>query len=257
MSYSQQKHASGMIGVVILGLVGWLIVRIVLAGGPEEFFIPGAALENEIVAELEAYPGNDVLLEQLETNFPRAFDDFKETLGRAARSDGPEDRVLVVGNRWIAEFFASHDRDFAGAPIANLDAVINLELGFLESLRDHDEYACAAYAKGEPQDEPLPESFDAAGGEIVAARISAILAGRSDQQLRFALSPTDYAALTATLRQNGLNDEQIDVVYGAAEPGSIGAPLACEMALELVKAIRSQPEEPRALLIAAYTSGAE
>ena len=257
MSFSDRKSASSMIGVLIFGLVAWLVVRIFWAGGFENFFVPGAALENEIVAELEAYPGNDVLLSRLEADFPKAYEDLKETLGRAARSAGPENRILVAANQWVVRFFASHDRDFAAAPIANLDTVMELEQNFLEALRDHDEYACAAYAKAEPQDRPLPESFDIMGGEIVGSRISAIQAGRGDQQLRLGLSQLDYDALTETLRSNGLNDAQIDVVYGEAEPGSIGAPLACEMAIELVRAIRAQPEEPRALLIGRYVSGAE
>jgi hypothetical protein len=257
MSFATQKHASGMIGVLVVGLIGWFIFRAVLAGGFENMMIPGAALENEVVEQLEAYPGNDVLLERLEADFPRAYDDFTEAMGRAARGQGGENRVLVAANVWMGNFFASHDRDFAAAPIANLDRVIDLEQDFLESLRDHDEYACAAYAKGEAQDRKLPESFDAAGGEIVAARFSAIAAGRNDQQLRLGLTPTDYEALEATMRGNGLNDEQIAVVYGAADPASIGAPLACEMAIELVSAIRAQPEERRALLIGSYASGVE
>lgn len=257
MSFVNQKHASGMIGAVIFGIIGWFAMRAILAGGFENLVIPGAALENEIVEQLEAYPGNEVLLARLESDFPRAYDDFTGAMGDAARGPGPEDRVLIAANAWIGNFFASHDRDFAAAPIANLDQVIQLEQSFLESLRDHDEYACANYAKGQAQDKKLPESFDEAGGEIVAARFSAITAGRNDQQLRLGLTPTDYEAVEATLRSNGLNDEQIAVVYGAAEPGSIGAPLACEMALELVSAIRAQPEERRALLIGAYASGVE
>ncbi len=257
MSFANQKTASGMIGFLVIGMVVMLVVRSVLAGGFENVVIPGAALENEIVEQLEAYPGNRVLLARLESDFPRAFDDFSGAMGDAARGPGGEDRVLIAANAWFGNFFASHDRDFAAAPIASLDRVMELEQSFLNSLRDHDEYACANYAKGQAQDKVLPESYDEAAGEIVAARFSAISAGRNDQQLRLGLTPTDYEALEATLRGNGLNDEQIAVVYGEADPASIGAPLACEMALEMVSAIRAQPEERRALLIGAYASGVE
>ena len=90
-----------------------------------------------------------------------------------------------------------------------------------------------------------------------STRIGAIRGGRSDQQLRLKLNPGHWQALDDSLRANGLNDEQVAVVFGEAEPGSIGAPLACEMAIELVRAIRQQPEEPRALLISAYVSGVQ
>lgn len=257
MSFATQKQASGLVGLLLLGLVGWMIVRMIAAGGIENFFIPGKALENEIVEQLEAYPGNAALLERLEADFPRSYDDFTETLARAARSPGPDDRVLIAANAWVELFFVSHDRDFAAAPIANLDQVMELEQDFLEALRDHDEFACANYAKGAAQDKKLPESFDVAGGEIIVSRFAAIRAGRSDQQMRLGLTPADHDAVEATLREKGLNDEQIAVVFGQEDPESIGAPLACEMALELVSAIRAQPEERRALLIGAYASGAE
>ena len=255
MSFLEQKHASGMVGLVVLAIAGSLIARVLMAGGFENYFIPGKALENEVVEQLEAYPGNDVLLERLESDFPRAYDDLTETIGRAARGPGDENRVLVAANLWVLKFFASHDRDFAAAPIASLDRVMELQQSFLQDLRAHDEYACAAYAKGEPQEQPLPERFDEAGGQIVAARFAAIRAGRIDQQLRLGLNPGHWDALTQTMRENGLNDDQIAVAYGEADPASIGAPLACEMAIELVSAIRAQPEEPRALLIGKYMSG--
>jgi hypothetical protein len=258
MGFLKQQHASGMVGMVIFTLVVSLVVRAWWAGGFDNLLIPGKAVENEVVAQMEAYPGNEVLLEQLQTDFPRAYDDLTETLGRAARGPGGEDRVLIAANLWAFNFFASHDRDFAAAPIERLDHVMALQQTFLEELWAHDEYACAAYAKGEAQEEPLPDSFDIAGGEIVAARFAAIKAGRTNQQLRLGLTPAHWQALVATMREKGLNEEQIAVAFGEADPASIGAPLACEMAIELVSAIRAQPqEEPRALLIGAYISGAE
>lgn len=255
MSYSKQTQASGMIGVVVLFLVGSFIARIVFAGGFENYFVPGKAEENALVAELAAYPGNEVLFDQLETSFPRDYDDFTEELARAARGPGGDDRVLIAGTEWIANFFASHTNDFRAAPIARLDAVIELEQALFEQLRDYDEYACAAYAKREPLDQPLPDRFDEASGAVVAARIAAIRSGRTHKELRLALTPEDYAAVDATMRAKGLNDEQIAVVFGEADPATIGAPLACEMQIELIKAIRAQPEERRALLISAYAGG--
>ena len=201
--------------------------------------------------------GNDVLMERLESDFPHEYDDFTDTVGRAAQSSGDGTQVIAAANGWLLRFFASHKRDFAAAPIATLDRVMELEQGFLEALRAHDEFACANYAKGQPQDQPLPEDLDRIGGEIVAARFAAIRAGREDQQLRLALTPEDYEAVEATLRAGGLNDEQVAVVFGASDPSSIGAPLACEMQIELVRAIRAQDlEERRALLIGSYVSGA-
>lgn len=255
MAFKDQNHASGMVALVLLAIVGGLIGRVVWAGGVEEYFIPGKAIESEVMAQLEAYPGNEALLEQLETSFPDAYDDFSEVVGAAARGPGGEDRVLIAANTWINRFFANHANDFGAAPLVHLDRVMELEQQFLEDLRAHDEYACAAYAKGQPQDRPLPESFDVTGGEIAKARFAAIRAGRSDQQLRLALNPGHWQALETTMRERGLNDEQIAVVFGEADPQSIGAPLACEMAIELVSAIRAQPDEPRALLIGAYVSG--
>ena len=207
------------------------------------------------MTELETVPGNRVIMEQLEADFPRDFDDFSDVVGAAVRSEEPEDRVIVAANNWITNFFANHSNDFAAAPMTNLDAVIDLELGLLQSLKAHDEFACADYAKGEPQDQPLPEELDQEAGAIVAARFSAIRAGRSDQQLRLLATPSDFDALQQTMADRGLNQEQIAVAFGQADSASIGAPLACKMAIELVNAIRDQPEERRALLIGAYVTG--
>ena len=255
MAFSDQKHASGLIGVVILGIVGSLIVRIFWAGGIENFFDPELALGNEVIEQLEAYPGNEVVFERLEEDFPDAYQDFTLTLSRAAQMEGPEDRVLIAGNNWINMFFASYAEDFKAAPLPALDNVMALEAQFLRDLKAHDEFACAFYARNEPQDQPLPESFDEASAEIVTARFDTILAGRRDQQLRLGITPSMYEAVEQTMRDKGLNDEQISVVFGEAEPGTIGAPLACEMAIELVDAIREQPDDARALLNGAYASG--
>ncbi len=256
MSFAQQKSASSWIGLLIAGLVISIIVRVIWAGGFENFFVPGKAFENAVVEQLEGYPGNAVVFERLEADFPRAYDDFTEQLAFAARSEGSDDRVLIAANIWLNEFFASHAADFAGAPLEQLDQVMELEEQFLTDLATHDEYACAAFARNEPQPEPLPESFDEAGAAIVAARFAAIKGGRTNQQLRLGLTPAAYDAVEVTMREKGLGDEQIAVVFGEADPGTIGAPLACEMAIELVRAIRAQPEEERALLIGAYASGA-
>lgn len=257
MAFKDRTPASGMLALVLLAIVGSLVGRVVYAGGFENFFIPGKAEENAIMADLAEYPGNAVFMEELEASFPREYDDFSEAVGRAMRAPGGEDRVVIAANTWVNGFFANHARDFAAAPIDQLDRVMELEQEFLAELRAHDEYACAAYAKGDPFEKPLPDRFDQMSGEISRARIAAIRGGRSDQQLRLKLNPGHWQALDDSLRANGLNDEQVAVLFGEAEPGSIGAPLACEMAIELVGAIRTQPEEPRALLISAYVSGVQ
>lgn len=257
MSYSKQTQASGMIGLFVLAIAGSLIGRIIYAGGFENFFVPGKSEENALVAELATYPGNQVLFDQLETSFPRQYEDFTEELARAARSPGGDDRVVIAGSAWIADFFASHSNDFGAAPIEQLDEVIGLEQTLFEDLRDHDEFACAAYAKREPLDKALPERFDEASGALVAARIAAIQAGRAHRLLRLKVTPEDFAAVEATMRAKGLNDEQIAVAFDEADPATIGAPLACEMQIELIKAIRAQPEDRRALLITAYAGGGQ
>ena len=257
MAFKDQTPASGLVALVLLAIVLSVIGRAIYAGGFENFFIPGKAEENAVMEKLADYPGNAVFMEELEASFPDAYDDLSKALGRAARGPGGEDRVVIAGQAWMNGFFANHARDFAGAPIDRLDRVMELEQEFLGNLRDHDEYACAAYAKGEPFEAPLPEAFDELSGEISSARIAAIRGGRSDQQLRLKLNPGHWQALDDTLRARGLNDEQVSVLFGAAEPGSIGAPLACEMAIELVSAIREQPEEPRALLTSVYVSGVQ
>lgn len=256
MGFLQQKHASTMVGGVLLALVASYGVRVFMAGGVENYFVPGHAEQSAIIDQLATVPGNQVLLDRLAADFPDDYEDLAKTIAKAAQSPGPDDRITIAGSAWIAEFFASHARDFAAAPIASLDLVMEREQQFLEALRAHDEYACAAYAKGAALDQPLSDSFAEISAQITEARFAAIKAGRTDQQLRFALTPADYAAVEATMREKGLSNEQVAVVFGEAAPDSIGAPLACEMAIELVSAIRNQPEGRRALLIGAYASGA-
>lgn len=255
MAFKDRTPASGMIAVVLLAVVGSLVARIVWAGGFDNYFVPGAAQENAMMESLAKYPGNAAFMEELEASFPREYDEFSEAIGQAVRGPGGDDRVVIAGNAWMNRFFANHARDFAASPIERLDKVMELEQQFLGELQAHDEYECEAYSKGLPFEAPLPERFDELSGEISRARIAAIRGGRSDQQLRLRLTPSNWEALEAALRERGLNDAQIAVLFGEAEPGSIGAPLACEMAIELVNAIREQPETPRALLTSAYVSG--
>ena len=255
MSFLKQEHASGMIGLVVLGIAATLIVRVMLAGGFENYFDPTNRMEEAVQFQLKKVPGNATLLAQLEQDFPDEHDDFVDTVGVAARAEGPDNRVLVAANAWIARFFAAHARDFAAAPDAVLDTVIAAEHAYFADLQNNDEITCGAMVTGTPLDQPLPAALEEKAGALVAAKFAAIKAGRTDQQLRLALTPEDGAAMQAALRERGLGDEQLAVLAGEADPGSISKPMACEIAVALTDAIKAQPPGRRALLIGAMMGG--
>jgi hypothetical protein len=255
MSFLKQEHASGMIGLVVLGIAATLIVRVTLAGGFENYFDPTNRMDEAVQFQLKKVPGNATLLAQLEQDFPDEHDDFVDTVGAAARAEGPDNRVLVAANAWIARFFAAHARDFAAAPDAVLDKVIAAEHAYFADLQKNDEITCGAMVTGTPLDQPLPAALEEKAGALVAAKFAAIKAGRTDQQLRLALTPEDGAAMQAALRERGLVDEQLAVLAGEADPGSISKPMACEMAVALADAIRAQPQGRRSLLVGAMMGG--
>lgn len=255
MSFVKQEHASGMIGLVILGVAATLIVRVLMAGGFENYFDPTNRVDEAVQVQLKKVPGNATLLARLEQDFPDEHENFVDTVGAAARAEGAENRVLVAANAWIARFFAAHARDFAAAPDDVLDTVNAAEHAYFTDLQKNDEITCGAMVTGTPLDQPLPEALEERAGALVAAKFAAIKAGRTARQLRLSLTPEDGAAMQKALRERGLTDEQLAVLAGEADPGSISKPMACEMAVALTDAIKAQPQGRRALLIGAMMGG--
>jgi hypothetical protein len=249
MSFIKQQHASGMIGLVLVGIAAAVIVRVTLAGGFANYFEPSRSIDSAVIAQLRNVPGNATLLERLEEDFPDQHDDFVAMVGAAARAEGSDDRVMIAAGQWINRFFEAHARDFAAAPRSSLEAVIAAEHDYVASLQRSDEITCGAVVTGTPLDRPLPEALEAKAGKVVAEKIAAIKAGRVDQQMRLAPTPNDREALLTELQARGLNDAQLEVLAGEADPGSISKPMACEMALAFLSAIRAQPEGRRELLI--------
>ncbi|MCL9999220.1 MAG: hypothetical protein NBV68_07550 [Erythrobacter sp.] len=255
MSFLTTKHASGMIGLVVLGLVARLGFGVAEAGGIDNYFNPAGAVDQELMAELGKFPGNGVLIAQLQADFPDEYKDFVSKVGKAARGTGPDTRVLVVANTWLNTFLAAHARDFAGAPLPALDAVLAAEQTYLAGLQDYDPIVCGAVATGAPLDKPLTAALEEQAGALVASKFAAIKAGRTDQQLRCAITPKDREALAGDLKQRGLVEDQMKVLSGEVDPSSISGELACEAAVTLNEAIRAQPDSRRALLIGAKLGG--
>ena len=255
MSFLTAKHASGMIGLVVLGLVARVGFGVVAAGGFNNYFYPAGAVDQEVMAELGKFPGNGVLIAQLEADFPDEYKDFVDKVGKAARAQGPDNQVLVVANSWLGSFLAAHARDFAGAPLPALDAALAAEQTYLAGLQAYDPIVCGAVVTGAPLDKPLTAALEEQAGAVVASKFAAIKAGRTDQQLRFAITPKDREALVGDLKARGLVEDQLKVLSGEADPSSISGELACEAAVTLNEAIRAQPDSRRALLIGAKLGG--
>lgn len=255
MSFLTTKHASGLVGVVLLGLVVRLGFAVAAAGGIDNYFYPAGAVDQELMAELGKFPGNGVLIARLEADFPDEYKDFVGKVGKAARRQGPDNQVQVVANTWLNGFLAAHARDFAGAPLPALDAVLAAEQTFLAQLQDYDPIVCGAVVSGAPLDKPLTAGLEEQAGALVASKFAAIKAGRTDQQLRFAITPKDREALATDLKRRGLVEDQMKVLSGEADPSSISGELACEAGVKLNEAIRAQPDSRRALLIGAKLGG--
>lgn len=255
MSFVSTKHASGMVGLVLVAVAARMIFGAIEAGGFDNYIYPAGKVDKAVMAELGKFPGNEVLLTQLERDFPDEHDDFAETVGAAARGSGADDRVLVAANAWMNRFLAAHARDFAAAPLPALDAVISAEQAYLEGLQAYDSFVCGAVVTGAPLDRPLTAALEEKAGAVVARKFAAIKAGRVDQQLRLALTPLDREAMNTALRERGLVEEQIKVLAGEADPSSISQPMACELAVTFNDAVRAQPDGRRALLIGSRLAG--
>ena len=255
MSFLTTKHASGMIGLVVLGLVARVGFGVVQAGGIDNYFNPRGAVDQEMMAQLGKFPGNGVLIAQLEADFPDEYKDFVARIGKTARAGGGEKQVLLVANTWLGTFLAAHTRDFAAAPLPALDTALAAEQTYLKGLEAYDPIVCGAVVTGTPLDKPLTADLEEKAGAVMASRFAAIKAGRTDQQLRFAITPKDREALAAALKQRGLVEDQMKVLTGEADPSSISGEMACEAAVTLNEAIRAQPDSRRALLIGAKLGG--
>lgn len=255
MSFLTTKHASGMVGIVLVGLVVRLGFAVAAAGGVENYFFPGRQVDHALMEQLSKFPGNGVLLAQLERDFPDEHKDFVDTVADAARREGPQNRVLVAANLWLNRFFIAHTRDFAGAPMPALDAVLEAERSYLAGLQAYDEIVCGSVVAGAPLDKPLTAPLEEQAGKLVATKLAAIKAGRVDQQLRFALTPKDREALGEALQKRGIVDDQLAVLTGEAPVSSISHEMACELAVTLNDAVRAQPEGRRALLVGATMGG--
>jgi hypothetical protein len=244
-----------MVGLVVLGLVARLGFGVVSAGGIENYFYPAGAVDQAVMTELGKFPGNGVLIAQLESDFPDEYKDFVDKVGKAARGQGPDNRVLVAANAWLNRFLAAHARDFAGAPLPALDAVLAAEQAYLTGLQAYDPLVCGAVVTGAPLDKPLTAALEQQAGTLVASQLAAIKAGRTNQQLRFALTPRDREAMAAALKERGLVEDQMKVLSGEADASSISGELACEAAVKVNDAIRAQPEGRRALLVGGKLGG--
>lgn len=255
MAYTDQKLPHKMLGVFLLVVVVGMAIRYFVAGGFIEYYSPDKRLENDIAAELEKQPGGAMLLARLEADFPDRHDDLLETLTRAAKADGPPDRIGKAANQWIAGFFANHENDFKAAPIESLDKVIDLEAKMLATMQSDYPEICTDYAYGVPQKMALPEDIRTVSDTIMDARFAAIKAGRVDQQMRLALTPPDFEALNKTLVAQGTNAEQLAYIDGSSDGIDLSDEEACGAAVNLVSAVRAQPEYQRALLIGAYVVG--
>ncbi|MCP5396267.1 MAG: hypothetical protein H6918_05985 [Sphingomonadaceae bacterium] len=253
MSFLSETSASQKIGVIIAAIVGGLIVRFVMAGGIEEYYNPSKQIENRIVEAMEARPGDLAVLQAMRDYFPLEYDDLLESMTDAAMADAPAEDVMRAGSRELARFMARHPNDFAAAPEANLSEVLRTESALLEALLAEDPVACGDYIFGtmEPAD-PLSEETGKLIGEAAASKIKAMAAGRADQQLRLATTPSDLRKLTDTMRERGASAEQIALFTDNIDTAVLGSEEQCEAALHLVKAIEAQKPSSRALLVATF-----
>ncbi|ANU08636.1 hypothetical protein [Paraurantiacibacter namhicola] len=258
MSFASRTSPSQLIGVIIGLIVCGLIVRMVMAGGVEEFFNPTKQVENEIEAAMKSRPGDLAIIQAIETHFPEEYEAMLENMAEAAMGQQSGEAVADAGSSELARFMARHPNDFAAAPDEALSVVLQHEGTLLDGLLAQDPVLCSDYIMGRMQvDDPLPDSVLQLIGQSAASKVKAMAAGRADQQLRFKTTPADLAALGETMRVRGASELQVSMFLsdsGAAE--ALDDIQRCEGAIHLVKGIEQQTAGRRALLVATFLTPA-
>lgn len=248
MSFSRTVGPSQMIGGVIGLLVLAYAVRFVAAGGIEEYFNPNKKYENAIVAAFEKQPGNLAVLRAMERQFPLEYEDFLDTMTKAAASGRQED-ILRDGSAFLQRFAARHASDFSNAPDALLIKVADSESRLFASLAAKSKIDCADYVFGTLQPEiPLNPETRKLLGETAAARIEAISGGRTHQTVRLGVTPVEGKALIAAMQARGASAAQLAAMRGEIDPETLSVEDQCYAGINLVEGIRAQPPEVEALL---------
>ncbi|WAT19134.1 hypothetical protein OZN62_06090 [Aurantiacibacter sp. MUD11] len=246
---SASQRAGAVIGLIVIGLA----VRIVMAGGVERYFDPMAVVEDELVAALEEHPGDLLVLDAMRTYFPDDYEDLIETMADVAVEGAPSELIADAGNAQLALFLSRHKNDFANAPTANLDAALASEIALMEALQQQDVGACSAYAFGIGLFEGKPsEEVRELLGQSVVAKVQAMSAGRTDQQMRLEVTGPMMEELVATMQANGASEAQVTVALQGSADFVMADSQRCDAALITLRSIQQQEEYARAMMIGEY-----
>jgi len=218
MSYSDRTSPAQLIGAIIGFLVLGLIVRVVWAGGIEEYFVPSKQVENRIEEALQAQPGDLAILQSIETYFPDDYDDLLEAMADAGMAGADDAQVIEAGNRQLASFLGNHRNDFAAAPSDALTAVLTSETSLIEALHFENPLACSNHVFGTvpPATEPS-EEVKLLIGQAVATKVRAMAAGRTDQQMRLPPSSRDFSLLADAMIARGASKAEAAIALQGIE----------------------------------------
>lgn len=250
MSYLSERSPSQMVGAVIGLILLSLAIRAWMAGGLEELMSPGKRVENQIVAALENNPGDLAVLRAMEQHFPLDYDRLLDAMSTAALRSAPPEQVMQAGSDAVGRFMARHANDFAAAPAETLDGVLALETGLIEALDKSDPIACSDYVHGtlKQGDLLLPQVRELMG-ELAAAKVAAMAAGRKNQALRMLVNGKHVADLVADMRARGASDAQIGFIVEGTGGAALTEQQQCGAAVHLVHAIAARPDDERVLLV--------
>lgn len=257
MGFSAQKSLPRSIGVVVGLIVAGLAVRFFMAGGIEEYFNPQKRVENQIEAALKSNPGDLALMQAIETHFPLQYDKMLDSIGGAAMQAEDGETVLMAINTAIQGFMVSHRNDFAYAPTQNLRSVLADEKALVDMLSRENPTMCSDYLFGriEVTDETSQE-LRTLFGKSVASRVEAMAAGRRDQQLRLAVTPSLVAKVRQSMMQEGASEAQLAMLFDQGDPGALSSAQQCEALQQLHAAVGRMPDEDAALLIGTLLNAA-
>ena len=250
MSFLSERSPSQMVGTVIGLILLSLATRAWMAGGLEELMNPGKRAENQIVAALENNPGDLAVLRAMERHFPLDYDRLLDTMSSAALRSAPPEQVMEAGSLAVARFMQQHANDFASAPEDRLDGVLALETELIETLNRSDPLACGDYLHGTVQqgDLLLPRVRELMG-EVAAAKVAAMAAGRENPALRLLVNGKHVQDLASDMRAMGASMAQLTFIVEGRGGEALTEQEQCSAGVHLVHAIAGRPDAERVLLI--------
>ncbi|MBX9898281.1 MAG: hypothetical protein K2Y17_10380 [Qipengyuania sp.] len=243
-SPSWAKRIGGILLVVLVGSVVSALVR----GGTDEALrysqTTPAAVERAFEEGIEKDPNIGVTFIALKRYYPDKYQEFVEQASRELRAGADSGEMRAFSFQFMRQFMTEESRFIARAPVAELMALQEAQLGAARALQTENPSACAHYVVDGLQQSDVPSpSAAAAVARVAAQSMRAAASGRKDGVAVVEPSDSDWESLGAAMRDDGVSEEQLQHLADNTM-SQLPDSDQCEMGISMLRAILSLSEVP-------------